>query len=126
MNKNIINKLITTAFIASVGFAATSVMAAQDFLQQQMTQRLVQSKQKLNEAEATQGTERQKLMEEHMQMLQKNMSECRNMKPKAGMTAKETDEWYAEHQKLMAQMMDQMMEEHHMMMDMNKMDMNKK
>ena len=110
MNNRIINKLITTAFIASFGFAATSAMAGPDFMQQQMTQRVMQAKQKLNKAEAAQGTERQKLMDEHMQMLHETMGQCRNMKPKAGMSAKEIDEWYSEHQKLMAQMMDQMME----------------
>jgi len=120
MNKTIINTLITTAFIASLGFAATSALAGQDYFQQQMTQRLMQSKQKLQQAEAAKGAERQKLMAEHMQMLQKNMGDCRNMKPKAGMSAQETDEWYSEHQKLMAQIMDQLMEEHHFMMDMNK------
>lgn len=122
MNK----KLITTLFIASLGFTATSVMAGPDFMQQQMTQRVMQAKQKLNEAEAAQGTERQKLMDEHMQMLHETMGQCRNMMPKAGMSAKETDEWYSEHQKLMAQMMDQMMEEHHMMMCMDACDMSKK
>lgn len=120
MKKTLINTFITTAFIASLGFATTYAMAGQDYFQQQMTQRLMQSKQKLQQAQAAAGMERQKLMAEHMQMLQKNMGDCRNMKPKAGMTAKETDEWYTEHQKLMAQIMDQLMEEHRFMMDVSK------
>jgi hypothetical protein len=40
------------------------------------------------------------------------------MKPKSGMTMKEHEEWISEHQKLMDEMMGQMMDEHHMMMDM--------
>lgn len=80
----------------------------------------MQSKQKQKEAEVAKGAERQKLMDEHMKMLQKNMGDCRNMKPKAGMSAQETDEWYSEHQKLMAQIMDQLMEDHRFVMDMNK------
>ena len=38
------------------------------------------------------------------------------MKPRADMSPKEKDEWIAEHQKLMGQMIGQMMEEHHLVM----------
>ena len=37
------------------------------------------------------------------------------MKPLTGMTPQEHEEWMNEHQKLMQQMMEQMMAEHHMM-----------
>jgi len=39
------------------------------------------------------------------------------MKPKAGMSMQEHEEWINEHQKLMQQVMDQMMAEHHLMME---------
>lgn len=45
-------------------------------------------------------------------MLHDNMVTCREMKPKAGMTEKEREEWFAEHQKIMDDLMNQMMEEH--------------
>lgn len=112
MKKSIINTLITTLFIASLGLAATSAVAGRDFFQEQLIQNLQVTKQKLENAKAAKGAEQQKLMGEHMQMLHDNMATCRNMKPKAGMTEKERDEWFAEHQKIMDDMMSQMMEEH--------------
>lgn len=113
MNKSIINTLVTTAFIASLGFTATSAMArgGPDFEQQRLIMQVLQAKQKLQQAEAAKGPEQQKLMGEHMQMLHDDMKACREMKPKAGMTEKERDEWFAEHQKIMDNMMTQMMEE---------------
>ena len=112
MKKSIINTLITTAFIASLGFASTSAMAGRDFFQEQLIQNMQVTKQKLEKAKAAKGAEQQKLMGEHMQMLHENMAACREMKPKASMTEKERDEWFAEHQKIMDDMMSQMMEEH--------------
>lgn len=112
MKKSIINTLIITAFIASLGFSATSAIAAPDAYQQQLRQHVLESQQKLKQAKAAKGAEQQKLMGEHMQMLHDNMATCREMKPKAGMTEKERDEWFAEHQKIMDDMMTQMMEEH--------------
>ncbi|NOT15690.1 MAG: hypothetical protein HOP21_08995 [Methylotenera sp.] len=112
MKKTIINRLITTAFIASLGFVANSAFAGPDFFQQQLIQRVMQSQQKLKQAEAAKGVEQQKLLGEHMRMLHDNMNACREMKPKAGMTEKERDEWFVEHQKIMDDMMVQMMEEH--------------
>ena len=108
-----INTLITTAFIASLGFAATSAIAhGPDFEQQRLIMQVQQAKQKLQQAQAAKGAEQQKLMGEHMQMLHDDMAACREMKPKAGMTESERDVWYAEHQKIMDDMMSQMMEEH--------------
>ena len=113
MKKSIINTLITTVFIASLGFAATSAIArGADFEQQRLMVQVLQAKQKLQQAQAAKGDEQQKLMGEHMQMLHDDMAACREMKPKAGMTEKERDEWFAEHQKIMDDMMSQMMEEH--------------
>jgi len=113
MKKSMINTLITTAFIASLGFAATSAIArGPDFEQQRLIMQVQQAKQKLQQAQAAKGAEQQKLMGEHMQMLHDDMAACREMKPKAGMTESERDVWYAEHQKIMDDMMSQMMEEH--------------
>ena len=61
------------------------------------------------QAQAAHGTERQKLLENNMKMMHENMDSCRSMKPKAGLTDKERDEWFAEHQKMMGEIMDQMM-----------------
>lgn len=126
MNKRIIKKLITATFIASLGFAATAVMAGPDFFQQQMTRQLHEAKQKLKAAETAKGVERQKLMAEHMKMLHDTMEKCRALKPNANMTTQEHKEWINEHQKIMDMIMDQMMEEHHMMMNMGASDTPKK
>lgn len=123
MKTSILNKLVVAAFVASLGFTATSVVAGQDEFQRQMTQQILKAKQKQKEAEAAKGAERQKLMGEHMKMLHASMEKCAAMKPKAGMSEQERDEWYGEHQKLMDQMMEQMMQDHRMMMNMGNMPM---
>ncbi len=115
MKQRMLNKLVATVFIASLGFAATSAIAGPDFFQQQINQRLIQSQQKLKEAEAAKGAERQKLMEEHMKIMRETMTKMQAMKPKAGMTMQEHEDWINEHQKLMEQVMGQLMEEHHML-----------
>lgn len=112
MKKSVINSLVTTAFIASLGFISTNAMAARDAYQEQLVKDMQVTKQKLEKAQASQGAEQQKLLSEHMRMLHDNMNACRKMKPKAGMTESERDEWFTEHQKIMDDLMVQMMEEH--------------
>ncbi len=79
-------------------------------------QRVMEAKQKLAAAQAASGAQRQKLMEEHMKLMQTMMTQMRAAKPAAGMTPQQMREWIDEHMKLMDQMMGQMMDEHHMMM----------
>ena len=117
MKKSILNTLITTAFIASLGLTATFAIAGPDMIQQQLNQQFMASKQKLKEAEAAKGAERQKLMGEHMKMMHEAMDKMQAMKPKAGMTMQEHEDWMNEHQKLMDQVMGLMMEEHHLLMN---------
>jgi hypothetical protein len=100
--------LLGTSFYASAG---------QDEAQRQMIQRVMAAKQKLQQAEAAKGEQRKALMAEHMSMMKETMDKMAAMKPKAGMSMKEHEEWIDEHQKLMQQMMDQMMGEHHLMME---------
>ncbi|MDP1848395.1 MAG: hypothetical protein Q8K79_11450 [Solirubrobacteraceae bacterium] len=123
MKQQTINKMIVTLAVCSIGFLSASAIAGQDEFQRQMTQSVLQAKQKLQQAEAAKGTERQKLMSEHMQMMRGMMEKMQAMKPNAGMNMQEHEDWINEHQKLMGDMMGQMMEEHHMMMDMGCMSM---
>ncbi|OIQ84902.1 hypothetical protein GALL_332620 [mine drainage metagenome] len=124
MKKQTLNKLVIAAFITSLSFVATSAIAAQDMFQQEINQRLMKSRQQLNEIKASKdATERQKLLSAHMKTMQETMEKCRAMKPKVGMSEKERDDWFNEHQKTMDDMMGQMMEEHRMMMDMGNMPM---
>lgn len=107
--------LIAIAISTLIGLPLVSYAAA-DAAQRDLIQRMQVQKQKLNAAQAAQGAERQKLMAEHMKMMDETMGKMQAMKPRADMSAKEKDEWMAEHQKLMGEMMGQMMEEHHLVM----------
>jgi mannose/cellobiose epimerase-like protein (N-acyl-D-glucosamine 2-epimerase family) len=108
-------------FLVPVLFAlmGTSLYASagQDETQRQMIQRVTAARHKLQQAEAAKGEQRKALMTEHMSMMNENMDMMAAMKPRAGMSMKDHEQWIEEHQKLMRQMMDQMMGEHHLMME---------
>ena len=106
------------ATVALLAFAALPLasLAGQDETQRLATQQLMQAKQKLAAAEKAQGTERNKLMQEHMKMMSDTMGKMQAAKPRDGMSPQEQKEWIAEHQKLMDEMMGQMMQEHHLLM----------
>ncbi len=123
MKKQKIHKMIATIAACSIGVISLSAIAGQDEFQRQMTQQVLQAKQKLKQAEAAKGSERHKLMGEHMKMMKKTMENMQSMKPKTGMSMDEHRDWMNEHQKLMDDMMSQMMDEHHMMMNMDCMSM---
>ena len=108
--------LIATVALIALAAVPLATFAGQDEAQRQITQRLQEQKLKLPAAEHAQGAERDKLMQEHMKMMQETMGKMQAMKPREGMTPKEQKEWMDEHQKLMEQMMGQMMTEQHMMM----------
>lgn len=107
--------LIAIATLALMGPPLAS-LAGPDETQRMMIQRIQAQKQKLATAQSAQGAERQKLMAEHMKMMQETMGKMQAVNPRADMLPKDRDAWMAEHQKLMEQMMGQMMEEHHMTM----------
>jgi len=90
--------------------------AAPDETQKQMIQRAQTAKKKLAAAQAASGVERQKMMQEHMTMMQGMMAQMQKAKPGGGMSPQQMREWIDEHMKLMQEMMGQMMDEHHMMM----------
>ena len=101
------------------GFALAlpfSGMSAADETQRQLIQRAQDAKKKLAAAQAAAGAERQKMMQEHMQMMQDITAQMQKAKPGGGMSPQRMREWIDEHMKLMQEMMGQMMDEHHMMM----------
>ena len=110
-------RIIATAALLAFAALPLTTLAAQDEAQRMMTQQLIKQKQILAAAEKAQGGERDKLMQEHMKMMQDTMGKMQAMKPRDGMSPQETKEWMAEHQKLMDEMMGQMMQEHHMLME---------
>jgi hypothetical protein len=97
--------------------------AAPDEAQKQLIQRAQEAKKKLAAAQAVAGPERQKMMQEHMKMMQDMMAHMQKAKPREGMSPQQMREWIDEHMKLMDEMMGQMMNEHHMMMQGAGMDM---
>ena len=108
-----IASMFAVAMLAAIPFASD---AGQDETQRMLAQRMTEAKQKLAAAESSKGTERNKMMQEHMTLMQSAMSQMQKAKPAAGMTPEQMREWIDEHLKLMNEMMGQMMSEHHMMM----------
>jgi hypothetical protein len=92
------------------------VTAAPDEAQKQFIQRAQEAKKKLAAAQAAAGAERQKMMQEHMTMMRDMTTQMQKAKPGDGMSPPQMREWIDEHLKLMQEMMGQMMDEHHMMM----------
>lgn len=91
-------------------------LAAPDEAQKQLIQRAQEAKKKLADAQAASGAERQKMMQEHMKMMQTMMAQMQKAKPSTGMSPEQMREWIDEHMKLMGEMMGQMMGEQRMMM----------
>lgn len=110
------SKILAVALIALLGSASLPAFAGQDESQRQAIARLAAAKQKLQQAEAAKGAERQALMSEHMKMMKEVMDKMVAMKPKAGMSMQDHEEWINEHQALMQQVMDQMLDDHRMLM----------
>jgi uncharacterized protein YicC (UPF0701 family) len=109
-------KLLTAGLAAVVLALPLSGTAAPDEVQKQLIQRAQDAKKQLATAQAAQGAERQKAMQEHMKMMQEMMAQMDKAKPRSGMKPEQMREWMDEHMKLMQEMMSQMMGEHHMMM----------
>ena len=91
-------------------------IAAPDETQKALTQKAHEAKRKLAAAQAAQGADRQRMVQEHMKMMQDMMAQMQKAKPAGGMKPEQMREWIDEHMKLMHEMMGQMMDEHHMMM----------
>ena len=91
-------------------------LAGPDEAQKQLIQRAQDAKRKLSAAQAAAGAEQQKMMQEHMKMMQDLTAQMQKAKPSSGMSPQQMREWIDEHMKLMQDLMGQMMDEHHMMM----------
>jgi len=115
--------MIGIVTVSCIGLISATAIAGPDSFQRDMIQRVQQAKQKLQQAKAAKGDEHKKLMAEHMQMMKEDMGKCRTMKPKEGLSEKEREEWYIEHNKIMQEIMDQMMQENQMMQKMDDMPM---
>jgi Ni/Co efflux regulator RcnB len=109
-------KILATLIAGVVLALPLATLAAPDESQKALIQKAMEAKKKLAAAQAATGAERQKAMQEHMQMMREMMAQMQKAKPGAGMKPEQMREWVDEHMKLMHEMMGQMMDEHHMMM----------
>ena len=90
--------------------------SAPDETQQMLIQRAQEAKQKLAAAQATSGRARQRLIQEHLNLMQDVLARMRTAKPRDGLTLQQMREWIDEHLRLMELVMGQMMDEHHLML----------
>ncbi|WP_342114542.1 hypothetical protein [Pseudoduganella sp. OTU4001] len=101
----------------SLALASGSVFAGPDESMRVAQRMAAAAKQKLAAAEAAKGAEQRDLMAQHMKMMEDAINQMRSMKPPKEMSMQEHEQWIAEHQALMQQMMEQMLSEHRMMKD---------
>jgi uncharacterized protein YicC (UPF0701 family) len=90
--------------------------AAPDEAQKKLMQRSAEAQRKLEAAKASQGAQRDKLMQEHMDSMGQMMKQMQSARPGPNATPQQMREWIDEHIKVMDQMMSQMMDGQRMMM----------
>jgi hypothetical protein len=109
-------KIYAIVALASLTAFLNPASAAPDAAQRQMTQRLQEQKLKLKAIDTAKGAERERLMIEHMRMMRETLEKMHFMQPQAGIPMKAREEWIAEHQRLLDQILEQMMDEQHLLM----------
>jgi len=104
---------VALAIVMSLPFAA---FAGPHPLQQQLQRQLDAAKAKQGAVEIAEASTRQKLISEHMELIQQVLQQMQGAKPQAGMSMQEHDEWIAEHQKLMDEVLQQIIKDHELLM----------
>jgi ribosome-binding protein aMBF1 (putative translation factor) len=107
---------IAAATLAVVVSFPCAAFADPHPLQQRLQRQLDMANTKQEAAERAKGSERQKLISEHMEMIQQAMQQMQAAKPQAGMSMQEYEEWITEHQKLMDEVLQQMIKDHELLM----------
>lgn len=108
--------------IAAAGLAIAMSLPSTGFadphpLQQQLQRHLDAAKAKQEAAEGAKASERQRLIGEHMEMMQQAVEQMQAAKPQAGTSMAEHQEWLIEHQKLMDEALLQMIKDHELLME---------
>ena len=109
--KTKMNILIASIAFCSIGFISASAFAAQDELQHQITLKFQQAKQKLEQAKAVSGDERQTLLAEHMKLMDCCMRDMNAVKLSANMTKEQSEQWVKVCKNQMSTLLQQMKEE---------------
>ena len=113
---NVLTRIVVVTLGSVLIALPLSIAAAPDSAPQAIVQKAQQAKKELAAAQAASGAERQKMMETHMKIMSEVMTQMQKARPGAGMTPDQMREWNDEHMKLMHDLMGQMMDEHHLMM----------
>ncbi len=92
MKTPFLNQLISAIAAGGISLASVAAWAGPDASQRQMQMQAAQAKNKLEEAKAAKGNERQMMMGEHMQMMQHmmEMGPHRGMREGGGQAPEET------------------------------------
>jgi len=96
-----VRKILTAGLAALVLALPLSAGAAPDEAQKQLIQRTQEAKKQLAAAQAAQGAERQKMLQEHMKTMQAMMAQMQKAKPAGGMKPEQMREWMDEHHMMM-------------------------
>ena len=113
---NVLTRIVVVTLGSVLIALPLSIAAAPDSAPQAIVQKAQQAKKELAAAQAASGAERQKMMETHMKIMSEVMTQMQKAEPGARMTPDQMREWNDEHMKLMHDLMGQMMDEHHLMM----------
>lgn len=110
-------KRTTLALVAALTAATLSgaALAAPDQIQIEMVRRATEAKQALARAQAARGTERDRMIDEHMAFTRTLLDQMRRAQPAAGLSAAQQREWIDEHLRLMQELLQQMDEMHQLM-----------
>ena len=101
----------------ALALSAGSAQAGPDESMRVAQRMAAAAKQKLVAAQSARSAERSRLMAEHMKMMDEVMVRMIAIKPVPGMTMQEHEQWIAEHQALMQQVMEQMAGEQQLLRD---------
>jgi hypothetical protein len=108
--------LAVTGLLAAAVTLSSPVWAGRPALQMaEKESREAQAK--LQQAEAAKAAERERLMGEHMALLDQALKDLMKAKPNPGVSAAECEGWISQHQKLMEGMLQQMIQEHKLMQE---------
>lgn len=106
-------------FLAAVALALAGPMlayAGPDDTQRLLMQRAREAQSKLDAAQAAQGAQREKMIGDHLTLMQQMLNQMNSDRPGSNATPQQMREWIEEHIKLMDVMMTQMMQGERMMM----------
>lgn len=105
---------IAAMILASFAFAASAAIPEETF--KRIRQQQTEARKKLEAAEHAEGAKQAALLDEHAKMVQSMLNDMRAMKPAESMSMAEHTQWIHEHQKLMDELLTQMVRDHELMM----------